>query len=337
MRTVYYLLVMAVILSSCGGSKSVKQGATVPNASFEDATLTVVNGWTSEARSRDMVAFYDFVSHEGKRSLTLIADRPASGRWLTKVGLKPWSKYKFTGWVKTENLAAAKGNGAGFRFDAFNVDYPGLTGTNDWTKLEFEFETGNDDSSVLSCLMNVDGNASGRVWFDDLSLELISSEVIKTSVKIDIAQAREPMSEYIYGQFIEHLGKCIYGGIWAEMIEDRKFWYVPGERESPWRITGRRELFSVDKTAPFTGTQTPVLTAGTDGVVSMQQSGLGLKPDLDYNGRIILKSTPGIEKVDIILSWADRSETVTVTGLTGNYASYPLAFHSGELTHNAST
>ncbi len=247
MRTVYYLLVMAVILSSCGGSKSVKEGVTVPNASFEDATLTVVNGWTSEARSRDMVAFYDFVSHEGKRSLTLIADRPASGRWMTKVVLKPWSKYRFTGWVKTENLTAAKGNGAGFRFDAFSVDYPGLTGTNDWTKLEFEFETGNDDSSVLSCLMNVDGNASGRVWFDDLGLELISSEVIKTSVTIDIALEKEPMSEYIYGQFIEHLGKCIYGGIWAEMIEDRKFWYAPGERESPWRITGKRELFSVTK------------------------------------------------------------------------------------------
>jgi len=335
MRIVYFLLFMGAILSSCGRNKSAKEVASVPNGSFEDATLTVVNGWTSEARSREVIAFYDFVSHEGGRSVTLFADRPAGGRWLTKVQLMPWSKYRFTGWVKTENLTAAKGNGAGFRFDAFRIDYPGLTGTNDWTKIEFEFETGNDDSSVLSCLMNVDGNASGRVWFDDLSLELISSESIKTSVNVDIAQVKEPMSEYIYGQFIEHLGKCIYGGIWAEMVEDRKFWYAPGERDSPWRITGKRELFSVDKTAPFVGTQTPVLSAVANDVVSLQQSGLGLKPDLDYTGRIILKSTPGIEKVDIILSWADRSETVTVTGLTGNYASYPLAFHSGELTHNA--
>ena len=177
--------------------------------------------------------------------------------------------------------------------------------------------------------------ASGRVWFDDLKLELISSEVIKTAVKIDITQTKEPMSEYIYGQFIEHLGKCIYGGIWAEMLEDRKFWYTPGDRDSPWKINGKKELFSVDKTAPFVGTQTPVLIAGADGVVSMQQSGLGLKPDLDYNGRIILKAAPGIKKIEVILSWADRSETVTVTGLTGNFVSYPLTFHSGELTHNA--
>ena len=38
------------------------------------------------------------------------------------------------------------------------------------------------------------------------------------------------MSKYIYGQFIEHLGRCIYGGIWAEMLEDRKFFYPVGGR-----------------------------------------------------------------------------------------------------------
>ena len=336
MKIVYYLLIMATLLSSCGSDRKVKQDASVPNPSFEDASLTVVRDWSAEARSRDVTAFYDYVSHEGKRSLTLSADRSATGRWMTKVELKPWSKYRFTGWVKTENLIAARGKGAGFRFDAFRIDYPGLTGTNDWTKLEFEFETGNDDSSVLSCLMNVDGMASGRVWFDDLDLVLISSEDIKTAVKIDIAQTKEPMSEYIYGQFIEHLGKCIYGGIWAEMLEDRKFWYAPGERDSPWKINGNKELFSIDRVAPFVGTQTPVLAAGKEEIASMQQSGLGLKPDLDYNGRIILKATPGIEKVDVILSWADRSETVALTGLTNGYKTYTISFHSGELTHNAS-
>ena len=131
-------------------NNKIKDDASLPNASFEEATLTVVDGWTSEARSRDVIAFYDFVSHDGKRSVTLTADRPAGGRWFTKVSLKPWSKYKFTGWVKTENLIAPKGKGAGFRFDAFRIDYPGLTGTNDWTQLSFEFETGNDDSSILS-------------------------------------------------------------------------------------------------------------------------------------------------------------------------------------------
>ncbi len=336
MRSINYLLVIIVLLTACQNGELTKKKTAIPNSSFEEATLTVVQDWSSETRSREVTAFYDFVSHEGKRSLTLFSDRPAAGRWLTKVALKPWSKYRFTGWVKTENLVVSQGNGAGFRFDAFKIDYPGLTGTNDWTKLEFEFETGNDDSSVLSCLMNVAGVASGRAWFDDLSLELISSDVFSTAVSIDLSTTKEPMSEYIYGQFIEHLGKCIYGGIWAEMLEDRKFWYTPGDKESPWQINGNKELFAVDKTAPFVGVQTPVLTLENENSVSLMQSGLGLKSDLDYTGHIMLKASPGIKEVNIILSWSDKAETVTLTHLTENYKSYPIAFHSGELTHNAS-
>ncbi|HUW92617.1 MAG TPA: hypothetical protein VMV74_05600, partial [Bacteroidales bacterium] len=336
MKHIYYLLVIAALLWSCSGQKPSTSQGLIPNPSAEEMNLSVEKDWTAEARARDAILFYDYISHEGKKSLTIHSDRPANGRWLTKVQLKPWSKYRFTGWVKTENIVAMKGKGAGFRLDAFNIEYPGLAGTNDWTKLEFEFETGNDDSSVLSCLMNVDGIASGRAWFDDMNLELISSDVINTSVQIDIAQTKEPMSQYIYGQFIEHLGKCIYGGIWAEMLEDRKFWFTPGDRESPWRINGNKALFAVDKTAPFVGEQTPVLSADLTGAASMQQSGLGLKPDLDYTGRIILKATPEIKAVDVILRWGDKSQTATITDLTGSYETYPLDFHSGELNLNAS-
>ena len=50
-------------------------------------------------------------------------------------------------------------------------------------------------------------------------------------------ETAEPISPYIYGQFIEHLGRCIYGGIWAEMLEDRKF-YFPGPADGDiWRLT----------------------------------------------------------------------------------------------------
>ena len=49
-------------------------------------------------------------------------------------------------------------------------------------------------------------------------------------VVIDAAAVGAPISPLVYGQFIEHLGRCIYGGLWAEMLEDRKFYYpVTGE------------------------------------------------------------------------------------------------------------
>jgi len=58
-------------------------------------------------------------------------------------------------------------------------------------------------------------------------MNLIASDTkqVHNSIKIDTSKTGEPIEKYIYGQFIEHLGKCIYGGIWAEMLEDRKFYY----------------------------------------------------------------------------------------------------------------
>ena len=57
-----------------------------------------------------------------------------------------------------------------------------------------------------------------------------------------------PINPFIYGQFIEHLGRCIYGGIWAEMLEDRKFYYPITDEYHPYRdltktkFPGRRRI-----------------------------------------------------------------------------------------------
>jgi len=334
MRKLKIILAAVLIITSCAGNQV--QVSIIPNPSAELGSGSTVTGWTAETRGGNMIAFYDYLAHEGQRSLMLNSPRPAGGRWMTKVELKPWSEYKFTGWVKTENVQTRNGKGAGFRFDAFEAEYTGLTGTNDWTKVEFVFKTGNDDSSVLSCLLGLDGPASGRAWFDDMKLELVSSEKLNTAVTIDLADRKEPMSEYIYGQFIEHLGRCIYGGIWAEMLEDRKFWYTPGDRESPWQLRGKKELFSVDRAAPFTGDKTPVLGVDATGAAVMQQSGLGLKPELVYTGRVILKATPGITAVKVTLSWGEKSQTVTIEKPGSTFSAWPVEFKSEELTQNAS-
>jgi alpha-L-arabinofuranosidase len=93
-------------------------------------------------------------------------------------------------------------------------------------------------------------------------------------VKIDPNQTQVPIEKYIYGQFIEHMGKCIYGGIWAEMLEDRKFYFpvtyefnpwATGEDEywesgeftflngSPWEVVGSENTVSMDAHNPYCG------------------------------------------------------------------------------------
>lgn len=49
---------------------------------------------------------------------------------------------------------------------------------------------------------------------------------------INANETHEPISEYIYGQFVEHIGDIVNDGIWAEMIDSRKF-YHPILKEKP--------------------------------------------------------------------------------------------------------
>ncbi len=45
----------------------------------------------------------------------------------------------------------------------------------------------------------------------------------RTEIRIDPAQRLGRINPHIYGHFIEHLGRCINGGVWAEMLGARKF------------------------------------------------------------------------------------------------------------------
>lgn len=56
------------------------------------------------------------------------------------------------------------------------------------------------------------------------------------NLTLDTAKTKEPISPYIYGQFIEHLGKCVNGGLWAELLEDRKFYYPVTDDYKPWSV-----------------------------------------------------------------------------------------------------
>jgi alpha-N-arabinofuranosidase len=337
MKRFIFILFISTILFGCSSKKTspgIEYGV-IQNPSVEITDGSVIKGWTADARARNAVHHYDNVAQEGTKSLFISADRLASGRWTSKVLLKPWSKYRFSGWIKTENLLSQDGKGAGFRMDGLTVEPQGFTGTNDWTLVNYEFETGNNDCVTIACVLNIDKTSKGRAWFDNMNIEYISSENIATDIQINTSVKSEPMPAYVYGQFIEHLGKCIYGGIWAEMLEDRKFWYVPGVRESPWRLVGDRALLTMETREPYTGSQTPILSSDGDKKAVISQENLGLKENLGYVGRIVLKATDGIEKVIVTLKWNDKTEIVEIPEISKNYSTYDLKFTSTVLVHDA--
>lgn len=327
------ILWSTLLLCACSASKESQPLAggdwgVLRNASAEEVVSSKVLYWQPASDQQGALHFYDAVAHEGSKSLCISADGYAQGQWTNQVNLKPWSKYRFQGWIKCEEIVPENQGGCGFRLWGVEAQLPDITGTQDWTLVSCEFETGADDCATVSCMLGTQGNAKGKVWFDDLSFECLSSESLQTAVQVDPTDQGEEMSSYIYGQFIEHLGRCIYGGIWAEMLMDRKFWYAPGEKDSPWQVSGSEADKSVcymDKNAPYTGQHTPVLTS--DGkTVTLVQGKLGVRSGIACSGYLILKAD---RQMPVKVSLKSGSTTMEATLEVGtSYQKYPIHFQA---------
>jgi alpha-N-arabinofuranosidase len=162
---------------------------------------------------------------------------------------------------------------------------------------------------------------------------------VPPSATIDAASLRPPMSKYIYGQFIEHLGRCIYGGIWAEMLEDRKFYHPVAEGESPWMILGEPRSIAMTTTKAFVGRHSPELELdGASGPAGLSQAGLGVVAGARYTGRVLLAGNSEAGPVEVSLVWGAGSsgrQTVTIRSFDERYRPYPVAFTAGASSDDA--
>ncbi len=161
------------------------------------------------------------------------------------------------------------------------------------------------------------------------------------ALRIDVAKRGEPIEPFIYGQFIEHMGRCIYGGIWAEMLEDRKFHFTitpeynpyralqdtdyPVVGASPWQITGGPDSVTMSKDHVFVGNHSPRVAAGS----GIRQLDLGVVADKSYAGYLWARPIDGESEIEVSLAWgetpADREATrFTITG--GDYMKRGFTF-----------
>lgn len=82
------------------------QWGEIKNGSAEEVVSSEVLYWQAPPASKEVLHFYDATAHDGTRSLCISADGLANGYWNNRVNLKPWSKYRFKGWIKCENVVA---------------------------------------------------------------------------------------------------------------------------------------------------------------------------------------------------------------------------------------
>lgn len=271
----------------------------------------------------------EFLYVESGRSGKCVQLKSAEGgdlTWFREVEITPFSQYKLSGWIKTENVELENGAGALFNVhDIDNVRTEALVGTNDWKYVETTFFVSAKSRVTINCLFGGWGLAKGSAFYDDIKLEKISEMAIgDMKVSIDPTKKGTPIHPFIYGQFIEHLGRCIYGGIWAEMLEDRKFFYLINTPDSPWKLFPLDMMLFIDQIAPYTSWYTPVILLNPRQERGLVQDGLEVVAGKEYMGRVVMKSTHPDITVKILLRSGDTllGEPAVIQNISQDYQKY---------------
>ena len=136
-------------------------------------------------------------------------------------------------------------------------------------------------------------------------------------VKLDVSESYAAISPLIDGLTLEHAGSCVYGGIWAEMLEDRKFFYSPNDAESPWTVpSGSVEMLA---SMAYAGERSP--TVWLPGRIA--QAGLCLEAGREYVVRLVVAGASLRGSVEVALCWGNASEqrvTAALGHVGENYA-----------------
>jgi len=286
-------------------------------------------GWETEYWSNQENYSDSTFKDTDARVLVISHDSLQMGRIFKKVNVKPYAQYKVTGFIKTEQVSTDKPNaGAGFGLGKFSSKTDTVfTGTTAWTPVEMTFNTEGDDSFIIECLLGKNAPASGTAYFKDIKLEELSSQSLEPNVNIDLEAQKEPMSPYIYGQFIEHMGKSIYGGLWAEMLTDRKFYHKPGTSASPWEVSVDSTAIALDANNGYTEQALPVFSLSEE-ELEITQDSIPVKEGVRYNGRVVLKVAGDLEELSVHFTTEGKAQKQVLDVQKNAIVTLPITFEA---------
>ncbi|MFQ6132364.1 MAG: alpha-L-arabinofuranosidase C-terminal domain-containing protein [Armatimonadota bacterium] len=158
------------------------------------------------------------------------------------------------------------------------------------------------------------------------------------NIRINVEQPRHEVHPHIYGHFIEHLGRCIYGGLWAEMINNRKFAgnvQANGVVESwgPADVAGEVK-FSADNLNWYVGGQSQrieLAEGASGGVEALEDAGRGrgtpplaLEAGREYDVRIVARQEGLRSPVRVTLKAGDQRASAEVNLAGGEWQTHEL-------------
>lgn len=172
---------------------------------------------------------------------------------------------------------------------------------------------------------------------------------------VDASQTGAPISPYVYGQFLEHIGGLVYGSLWSEMLDDRKFYYDvtnkpaegprdagPGGGFGPrrrnvgagrWNPIGPMDSVLMDPANPFVGDHSPLIRLAGSESRGIRQTGVNFIQGQAYNGRIQLAGD-ATAKVFISVVW-ETNDNPAYAGLTISAPALKKDYHGFNFSFTA--
>ncbi|QTN32972.1 ThuA domain-containing protein [Akkermansiaceae bacterium] len=152
------------------------------NPGFSDGAT----GWTLRAYNvarPDAVEITTTPDGRNGPSLRIKSDIRADVGAGADVKVKPNTRYRLGGWVRTEGLKNHGGRGAMLNVHTTEGNTKAISGDTEWTELSTEFSSGNRDSILVHCLFGGYGGSNGTALFDDLYLHEIGGGDITAPIQ----------------------------------------------------------------------------------------------------------------------------------------------------------
>ena len=141
------------------------------------------------------------------------------------------------------------------------------------------------------------------------------------SAVVEAGKRGHPISDYIYGGFIEHIANLINYSLWSEVLDDRKFYHAVDSKPLPqpqgfvrrmmpqpnkWVPVGPDAGVTMDGSAPYVGRHSPVVHLAGASPRGIAQSGLSLGRKR-YTGRAVVAADPAAE-LSATLIWGEGAQ-----------------------------
>jgi len=211
------IAVFSVVLTSRTLALDPEPAANLlPNSSFEEKTDSGVRAWSQRAWQGELECRWSVAmpGRTGGQCVSIRSDQGSDAAWTVTVAVEPNAYYRLSGWIKTKDLQGAVGALLNIQ-NLQHVKTPRVTGTEDWTRVSTLFQTGGATQEEINCLFGGWGKSTGQAWYDDVALEPIETPSGATEALVVIGNdvPSAPYSPMIFGGFLEHFHKQIYGGI----------------------------------------------------------------------------------------------------------------------------